>query len=172
MRSKFVFFAAMLALLTGCEKEEPNEVSVTTKATIEGWVRGNTDLSNDYRIEQIEVEPGVFENDTIPEITLENIEGVRIFGRFNTSALTTIADPAYTYEDRIVEATTDASGRYSLSVPAGAKSVSVLVSGSDQEIFQIQSDGQSERRIFTTPNKTVSVTQNVTRIVDFEFMPN
>ncbi len=174
MRSKLVFFAAILAgfLFTGCDKEDPNEVNVNTRATISGWVRGNVDLSNDYRIEQVEVAPGEFENDTIPEITLENIEGVRIFGRYNTSALTTVSDPNYTYEDRIVEAVTDASGRYELAVPAGAKVVMVAVSGTELEINQVLPDGGLNRRIYTTANQTVSVTQNVTRIVDFIYFAN
>lgn len=174
MRLNSAFLALVCAslILISCSKEDPIEVNVNTSATITGLVRGNTDLSNDYRIELVEVEPGVFENDTIPETTLEPLEGVRVFARYNTAALTTVVNPNHTYQDVVIEATTAADGRYTLNVPAAAKAVTVALFGTELEIDRIMEEGGTERKTFTTTTQSASVTQNVTRVVDFTYSAN
>jgi hypothetical protein len=166
LTSNFLTFIFASLILISCSKEDPTEVNVNTSATITGLVSGNTDLSNDFRIELVEVEPDVFENDTIPQITREPIAGVRVFARYNTSALTTVPDPNHTYQDVIVEALTDADGRYVLNVPAGSKAVMVALFGTELEIDLILEEGDTERTTFTSSLQNTSVTQNVTRVLD------
>ncbi len=160
-----------LMLVYSCEKEEPTEVTVNTRATITGIVEGNIDLTNDFRIEETEIGGEVIV-DTIPEITNERLEGVRIFARYNTSQLTTVVDPNHTYTDRVAEAVTNEEGRYTIQIPAGVRNVTVVMSGNDLEIDRIIEPGVTERTTFTTADQSISVTQNVNRFVDFTYFPN
>ncbi|MFN2423546.1 MAG: hypothetical protein ABR572_07200 [Cryomorphaceae bacterium] len=173
MKIKSSFFALLVAVaaLSSCGKEDPVSADLSTRATITGLVRGNIDFTNDFITQEIEVE-GEIVVDTIPTVVFEPLEGVRIFARFSTADLTTVNQPGYPYPAQIVEATTNADGRYTLTIPAGTKTVGVTVDGNDFEVDLILEDNQTERVIMGTNAATVNVTQNETRVVDFTYSIN
>lgn len=163
---------ALAAALSSCSKEDPVSADVSTRATITGIVQGNIDFTNDFIVEENEV-GGETVFDTIPTVIFERLEDVRIFARFNTSDLTTNPSPGYNYPDQIVETRTDADGRYTLTVPAGTKSVGLSVNGNDFETQLIFEDGETERAVMSTGGAShISVTQNETRVVDFTYSIN
>lgn len=174
MKIKFSLLAvfAVAAVLSSCSKEDPVSADVSTRATITGIVRGNIDFTNDFIIEENQV-GGETVIDTIPTVVFERLEDVRIFARFNTADLTTNPQQGFNYPDRITETRTDADGRYTLTIPAGTKSVSVAVNGNDFETELILEDGQTERAVMSTSGAShISVTQNETRVVDFTYSIN
>lgn len=168
--SIFVLLVAVAAL-TSCAKEDPVSADVSSRATITGLVRGNFDFTNDFVVETTVI-GGVTQIDTIPTVVFEMLEGVRIFARYSTADLTTVNQPGYNYPEQIVEATTNADGRYTINVPAGARNVGVTVSGNDFETDLILEDDETERVVVSTNAATVSVTQNETRVVDFTYSIN
>lgn len=173
MKFKSSFFALLVvvAALSSCSKEDPVSADVSTRATITGLVRGNIDLTNDFIVEETVVD-GETQFDTIMTVVPEMLEGVRIFARFSAADLTTVPQPGYPYPQQIVEATTNAEGRYTMTIPAGTRNVSVAVSGNEFEVDLILEDNETERVVMTTNIANVTVTQNQTRVVDFNYTVN
>ena len=173
MKFKSSFFALLVAVaaLSSCGKEDPVSADLSTRATITGLVRANVDFTNDFIIEETVID-GETIIDTVETVVFESLEGVRIFARFSTADLTTVNQPGYQYPQQIVENATDADGRYTLTVPAGAKTVNVIVDGNDFETDLILEDNETERVVMGVNAVNVAVTQNETRVVDFTYSIN
>lgn len=110
--------AVMMFTATACLDEETSAVDVSGEATIKGIVFANTD----------DTEPGN-----------ERVNGATVRIRYNVGELSVTNSGEVRFE--IIETTTDANGRYSVTVPTTPKGVGFQVSVDDFEGTYTYDDG-------------------------------
>lgn len=141
--------AVLMFTATACLDEETSAVDVSGDATIKGIVFANTD-------------------DT--EAGDERVNGARVRVRYNVGQLSVVNTGDERWE--IIEATTDANGRYSVTVPATPKGVNFQVYVDDFDGTHKYDDGGDDRTVeavyFFPVTPVNNVTVGETRIVDIE----
>jgi hypothetical protein len=102
--------------LTSCKKEEVESTQLG-EATINGNIYADLDYTNDVDA------AGLYDQGLVNE----NVEGLTVTVEVDTKNWDQTPDNSYTYAKKTYTATTDASGNYSLVIPATDKAFNVTV---------------------------------------------
>jgi hypothetical protein len=146
-RKMFSIMAIAAIALTSCKKEEPasNELG---EATIEGTIMADLNLDNNV---------------------LEPVVGMQVTVIVNTQNWDQTPVAGYDYEKRTYTATTDAAGKYTLTIPATAEAYTVTVEYGD--MYSTRTGGiiiPSENVIVSLGDNTVSIYDGAAIIISEE----
>lgn len=151
---KFIAISILLGFglmitLNSCKKkeEETSGASLTSTATLKGKVWAELDITNT----EFEAAPA----------------GTKIFVSIESQDL--VNNPQYDNKTLIYETTVDASGNYSISVPAGNKSLTAKISGADFEYMQNQGGGTTKRTVYAVGTTTVTINAGDIEINDLYY---
>lgn len=135
---------------TQCEKEEKSSEPELSTATVKGKMTANL-------------------NDTIPGDTSAP-KGTKVTLWISTEDLVTKSKASKTYEKRYYQATADGNGEFSVQVDVNKDPVTVNVEPSDFEYDKvINTNGDEQRTVYTSPDQTVTVTPKQTKVVDIAY---
>jgi len=152
MNKKVLIVFSLVALIfVSCSKDDSETVNVKNgSATITGIARCETDLTN-------------LESEFVPA-------GTKIIATISTDDLVVNPDPTITYPERSFSTTVGANGKYSLTVDANAKTVTVNITASDFEFDQkIDTIPTYTRKRYVYGNGVVNVVEGVSKIEDLFF---
>lgn len=142
---------SLLITLNSCKKkeEEKTPAALTSTATIKGKVWADLDLTNAGS----EAAPA----------------GTKLFVTIDSEDL--VDNPQYDNKTLIYEASVDANGNYSISVPAGNKAFNVRISGVDFEYNTILSSNPqtTSRSIYSTNGANPAINAGTISINDIYY---
>ena len=115
-RKMFSIMAIAAIAFASCKKEEAVSTQLG-EAVINGNIYADLDYTNDLD------GAGLYDQGLINE----NVEGLTISVEVNTSNYDQTPEPGYAYDIKTYTATTDASGNYSLTIPATEDAFEVFV---------------------------------------------
>lgn len=154
-----IISSVLLIAFSSCKKDEDTpESTLTTRATITGYVYANLNAVNDTN------QSGGY------QLNLEFApSGTKLIAKINSVDLVVEPINGYTYENITYEATVGSDGSYSFSIPAATQNVVVTVMCNDFEYDKIISLTESERTVYTAGNYTVTVIAGAYRILDIYY---
>jgi len=95
--------------------------------------------------------------------------GTKIIATINTQDLVNSPNANITYPNRTFTTTIGDNGKYSLTVDANVKTVTVNITGSDFEYDQVIGVDTYSRKVYSCSPTTVTVVDGVSKIEDLYF---
>ena len=130
--------------LTSCKKDEVASTELGM-AKINGTVRADIDQTNDVNA------LGLYSAYSMPE----NVEGLTVKVEVNTQDWVQNPESGYNYDKKVYMATTDASGKFTLEIPATEEGYWVSISFEDKHGVT--------RKMFTNDGSTLEVDSYISR---------
>ncbi|MFH2144242.1 MAG: hypothetical protein ABIJ97_17580 [Bacteroidota bacterium] len=153
---------ALMITFSGCKKEEEVLDLTLPTATIKGKVWADLNLANDT------TSSGWYKYN--PEFAPS---GTKIIAVINSVDLVDAPAAGYTYQDLTYEGSVNATGDYTITIPARGTDVNVTIKAVDFTYDQITMDiypaTKTEREIFTVGDQVTTVVANQIRVIDFAY---